>query len=239
MPLMSGVHTCAWLCCLMLQILRKQLNCTLPVEVAFVSAKQEMHPDVIPALNASFGPVHGLDLSTAPYPAHHNPCVLGLPAHHVCSRHTLLTTMASYSTVVVNSSVAALRTAALTQTRPCRCILSKLAAGTDCAEQASCAVCGHSSSSSSGAGASGGSGSSSQSSSSCCSIAQLMLLTDRLLPALRVHVYRAAGSAVSCCYTQATSLANPMRPSPGRFTTHDSSRCARLHAPYVTPPVGG
>ena len=61
------------MCCLLLQILRTQLKCKLPVEIAYVGAKQEMRPDAIPALNASFGPVHGLDLSEAPYPEHHNP----------------------------------------------------------------------------------------------------------------------------------------------------------------------
>jgi hypothetical protein len=59
-------------CCLLLQILRKQLNCTLPVEIAYRDEK-EVHPGVIKALDASLGPVYGLDLSQASYPEHHNP----------------------------------------------------------------------------------------------------------------------------------------------------------------------
>jgi hypothetical protein len=57
---------------LVLQILRNQLNCTLPVEIAYRN-EQEMHPDAITALDAALGPVYGLDLSLAPYPEHHNP----------------------------------------------------------------------------------------------------------------------------------------------------------------------
>jgi hypothetical protein len=57
---------------LLLQILRNQLNCTLPVEIAYRNEK-EVHPGTIKALDAAVGPVHGLDLSLAPYPEHHNP----------------------------------------------------------------------------------------------------------------------------------------------------------------------
>lgn len=56
----------------LLQTLRHKLNCTLPVEVAYIGSKKEMDPAAIAALNSTLGPVHGLDLSAVPYPAHHN-----------------------------------------------------------------------------------------------------------------------------------------------------------------------
>ncbi|KAF6252396.1 mannosyltransferase putative-domain-containing protein [Scenedesmus sp. NREL 46B-D3] len=66
--------------------LRKKLNCLLPVEVAYIGLKNEMDPAAIAALNATLGPVFGLDLSAAPYPAHHNPAgkdLLLKPGHKI------------------------------------------------------------------------------------------------------------------------------------------------------------
>jgi hypothetical protein len=58
---------------LLLQTLRHKLNCSLPAEVAYIGSKKEIDPAAIATLNATLGPVYGLDLSAVPYPAHHNP----------------------------------------------------------------------------------------------------------------------------------------------------------------------
>lgn len=55
------------------QILRTQLNCSLPVEIAYIGEKKELQPEHIATLDAKLGPVYGLDLSMLPYPKHHNP----------------------------------------------------------------------------------------------------------------------------------------------------------------------
>ncbi|WIA22256.1 hypothetical protein OEZ85_004579 [Tetradesmus obliquus] len=66
--------------------LRHKLNCTLPAEVAYIGSKKEVDPAAIAAMNATLGPVYGLDLSAVPYPAHHNPAgqaVLEHPGHKI------------------------------------------------------------------------------------------------------------------------------------------------------------
>lgn len=53
-----------------MQVLREQLNCTLPVEVAW-HTKEEMDNATLTALDKQFGPVYGLNLSAIPFPDHH------------------------------------------------------------------------------------------------------------------------------------------------------------------------
>eukprot|EP00882_Tetradesmus_deserticola_P005629 GHRQ01005925.1.p2 GENE.GHRQ01005925.1~~GHRQ01005925.1.p2 ORF type:complete len:318 (+),score=74.36 GHRQ01005925.1:1040-1993(+) len=66
--------------------LRNKLGCFLPIEVAYIGARKEMDPAAIAALNATLGPVYGLDLSAVAYPAHHNPVGKGVllkPGHKI------------------------------------------------------------------------------------------------------------------------------------------------------------
>ena len=54
------------------QVLRDTHGCTLPVQVAWHSAR-EMDNATLAALDQRFGPVLGLDVAALPYPAHHRP----------------------------------------------------------------------------------------------------------------------------------------------------------------------
>uniref|UniRef100_A0A383W675 Nucleotide-diphospho-sugar transferase domain-containing protein n=1 Tax=Tetradesmus obliquus TaxID=3088 RepID=A0A383W675_TETOB len=66
--------------------LRHKLNCSLPAEIAYIGSKEEVDPVAIAAMNATLGPVYGLDLSAVSYPAHHNPAgqaVLERPGHKI------------------------------------------------------------------------------------------------------------------------------------------------------------
>jgi len=58
----------------LLRVLRRRLNCTLPVEVAWHGAA-EMDAPTLQALASEFGPLYGFDVSSVPYPGHHRPGV--------------------------------------------------------------------------------------------------------------------------------------------------------------------
>lgn len=55
----------------LLQILRKQHKCKLPVEIAHLGP-QELDAKTLAAFNKELGPVYGLDLTAVKYPAHHS-----------------------------------------------------------------------------------------------------------------------------------------------------------------------
>jgi hypothetical protein len=57
------------------QVLREDLGCTLPVQVAFRSSAKELAPETLASLQRQFGPVLTLDLDSVPQPPHHKQCV--------------------------------------------------------------------------------------------------------------------------------------------------------------------
>jgi hypothetical protein len=55
-----------------LRVLRRALNCTLPIELVW-HAPGEMDSATLKALEAEFAPLRGYSVADAPYPAHHRP----------------------------------------------------------------------------------------------------------------------------------------------------------------------
>jgi hypothetical protein len=53
----------------LLQVLREELNCTLPVELVW-HGPQEMDTATLAGLKKFFDPLEGYDVTTKPYPKH-------------------------------------------------------------------------------------------------------------------------------------------------------------------------